>query len=62
MSFFNIILVLIFFFLFSSVYTELAARVKEKKQRVSQMGSAPLAPNALKDAIKAHNYFRGKWR
>lgn len=41
---------------------ELISRVSEKKKRVALMGSAPLPPDAFKNAIKAHNFFRAKWR
>lgn len=37
-------------------------RVNEKKERVQAVGCTELPPNALRDAIKAHNFFRGKWR
>jgi hypothetical protein len=37
-------------------------RVNEKKDRVEAVGSTVLPPNALRDAIKAHNFFRGTWR
>ena len=41
---------------------ELEVRVNEKKDRVEAVGSTVLPPNALRDAIKAHNFFRGTWR
>ena len=41
---------------------ELISRVSEKKKRAALMGSAPLPPDAFKNAIKAHNFFRAKWR
>ena len=41
---------------------ELEVRVNEKKDRVKAIGSTVLPPNALRDAIKAHNFFRGTWR
>ena len=41
---------------------ELEVRVNEKKDRVKSIGSTVLPPNALRDAIKAHNFFRGTWR
>jgi hypothetical protein len=41
---------------------ELEVRVNEKIERVEAVGSTVLPPNALRDAIKAHNFFRGTWR
>jgi hypothetical protein len=44
------------------VLAELETRVAEKSQRANSITSTKLAPHALKDAIKAHNFFRAKWR
>ena len=42
--------------------SELEVRVNEKRERVQAVGCTDLPPNALRVAIKAHNFYRGKWR
>ena len=49
-------------YFYNRVIMELISRVSEKKKRVALMTSAPLPPDALKNAIKSHNFFRAKWR
>ena len=49
-------------YFYNRVMMELISRVSEKKRRVALMTSAPLPPDALKNAIKSHNFFRAKWR
>lgn len=51
-----------FYFLIERVLAELETRVAEKSHRASSITSTKLSPFALKDAIKAHNFFRNKWR
>jgi len=41
--------------------SNLEAKVTEKRTRVSSISNATLEPNALANAIKEHNYFRGIW-
>ena len=44
------------------VLKDLTELVAGKRGRVEALGSSTMAPDALKEAVKAHNYFRDKWR
>lgn len=40
---------------------ELEARVAEKAARAATISSAPIDPNALRDVVAQHNFFRKEW-